>query len=122
MKKILMILLVLMTLGMLNAVTKVIFDTDVPLYDVDWVYSSWDGQPPTHDPYYFTQEIPPGITEFPFNIPHIWEIHFYYWDENKFPEIYRICEANLIENDEVVITIRGKMLISPDDPGTPIEK
>lgn len=56
-----------MALGMLSAVKTVVFDTDVPLYDLEWSYSNWPGDPPSGCANHNVDRISAGITIFEFN-------------------------------------------------------
>lgn len=120
MKKILIILLALMALAVLNATKQIIFDTDVPLYDLEWSYFNFPGQPPSSCANHNLDEIPAGITTFDFNTPHIYRVTFRYMDYNICRFVTRTVDSDLITNDQVVITVRGRLYLVPGDPGTPI--
>ena len=109
-----------MAFGILTATKQIVFDTDVPLYDLEWSYFNWAGQTPSGCANHNVDRISAGITIFEFNTPHIYHITLNHFDYNVNSFVYRSFIADLRYEDEVIITIRGLMYPHPGDPGTPV--
>ncbi|MFA7058064.1 MAG: hypothetical protein WC155_11010 [Candidatus Cloacimonadales bacterium] len=119
MKRLLVIMLILVAVGVVSAYS-VIIDTDVPLYGLEWYYKSTTSPMWTRTPYHDIAVLESGIHIEEFNPKMYYRVIFHYFDERVSRIIYKDCFCDLVNNDTVTITIRGKLQNNPIDPGNPI--